>query len=74
MTVEVRIDGAGPDAMVAVEVRDDGKGFTTRQGGSGLGNMRDRARDLGGTCDIDTVPGEGTVVRWTVPLHGPEVA
>ena len=71
--VEVRIEGSGPDAMVLVEVHDDGKGFTPHQGGSGLRNMRDRARDLGGECDIVSAAGEGTVVRWSAPLQRPEI-
>jgi len=72
--VTVSIEGAGHDALVVVELRDDGRGFTPHQGGSGLGNMRDRARALGGACDITSAPGEGTVVRWTAHLHSPEMA
>lgn len=66
--VAVSIEGVGHDAMVLLEVRDDGNGFTPNEGGSGLANMRDRACDLGGACDIVAAPGEGTVVRWTAPL------
>lgn len=66
--VEVRIEGAGSAAVVVVEVRDDGKGFTPEPGGSGLRNMRDRARDVGGTCDVVSTVGQGTVVRWKAPL------
>ncbi len=71
--VEVRIEGAARDVMV-LEVRDDGKGFPPSQGGNGLRNMRDRAHDLGGQCDITSSPGEGTIVRWTVPLRTPEMS
>jgi signal transduction histidine kinase len=66
--VSVRIEGGGHDAMVVLEVRDDGRGFTPDESGSGLANMRDRARDLGGACHIVAAPGEGTAVRWTAPL------
>ncbi len=70
--VEVSIEGTGDDARVVFEVRDDDKGFTATQGGSGLANMRDRARDLGGACDIRSAEGERTVARWTVPLRSRE--
>ena len=70
--VTVSIEGVGHDTMVVLEVRDDGNGFTPSQGGSGLANMRDRARGLGGACDIVAAPGEGTVVRWTAALSNAE--
>jgi signal transduction histidine kinase len=71
--LEVRIEGAGRD-LIVLEVRDDGKGFAPHQGGNGLRNMRDRARDLGGECEIISSPGNGTVVRWTVPLPRPPIS
>lgn len=72
VNVTVSIEGVGHDTMVVLEVRDDGNGFTPSQGGSGLANMRDRARGLGGACDIVAAPGGGTVVRWTAPLSNAE--
>jgi len=66
--IAVSIEGTGHAAMVVLEVRDDGNGLTPTQGGSGLANMRNRARDLGGAFDIVAAPGEGTLVRWSVPL------
>jgi signal transduction histidine kinase len=70
--LEVRIDVDGPQALVVVEVRDDGLGFTAGKEGNGLGNMRDRARGLQGVCDVVSAPEEGTVVRWSVPLQARE--
>jgi signal transduction histidine kinase len=71
--LEVRIDVGGPEARILVEVRDDGRGFTADDtGGNGLGNMRDRALELLGECDVVSAPGEGTIVRWSVPLQAPE--
>jgi two-component system, NarL family, sensor histidine kinase DevS len=67
----VRIEGAGADAAVVVDIRDDGKGFLPHGGGSGLHNMRERARDVGGTCSFVSAPGEGTHVRWRAPLSRP---
>jgi signal transduction histidine kinase len=51
-------------------VRDDGRGFDmSRQGhGQGLGNLRDRAGRLGGSLRITSRPGEGTTLRFTLPV------
>lgn len=56
-----------------LEVRDNGCGLPPagklqQDGpGAGLPGMRDRARRLGGTLEIDGPPGAGTRVRLTVP-------
>lgn len=64
---------------VTLEVADDGRGFTVGEdqeaepetgGGHGLGNLRDRARQLGGGLAIDARPGGGTRVRLTIPRTG----
>ena len=55
--------------FLTVEVVDNGRGIpeeNTRS--SGLANMRQRAEQLGGTCEFSTPPGGGTQVRWSVPL------
>jgi two-component system, NarL family, sensor histidine kinase DevS len=56
---------------LAVEVRDDGAGFDTGAGTSGYGlkGMRERARLVGGTLEIDS-DGAGTCVRARLPLDG----
>jgi PAS domain S-box-containing protein len=54
-----------------LEVDDDGQGFergTGDGGGWGLRNLGERAAAMGGTLDIESVPGEGTTVRLRVPL------
>ena len=54
---------------LTVEVVDDGRGIppdNTRR--SGLSNIKQRAEQLGGTCEFITPPGGGTHVRWRVPL------
>lgn len=59
------------DAAVTVEVRDDGVGFDEgAHRGFGLGNVAARARNLGGSFEVESAPGEGTCARWTVPLGG----
>jgi signal transduction histidine kinase len=62
------------DREVAVEVRDDGAGFTpgatvtsTRRG-FGLNAMRDRVRAHGGELDVTSAPRRGTVVHARVPV------
>ena len=63
----VRFD-AGPSGQgIAMTLRDDGCGFDPVQGpGIGLGSMRARATAVGGTLELRSAPGEGTVVgvRW----------
>jgi signal transduction histidine kinase len=56
------------DDGVALEVRDDGRGFTEgRAGGLGLDSMRQRARECGGQAVVDSTPGEGTLVAVRLP-------
>ena len=58
------------DKAVRVEVVDDGVGFNGRRGrGLGLGSMRERARELGGTFEIETPPAGGTRIIATLPVH-----
>jgi signal transduction histidine kinase len=64
------------DHVLRAEVRDDGRGFATDRPfsdeGQGLGlvGMRERARHVGATLEIDSAPGEGTRVRVTLPYGG----
>jgi signal transduction histidine kinase len=57
------------DGTLVFEVSDDGAGFdpdaTPR--GSGLTNMADRLDALGGTIEVESALGRGTVVRGTLP-------
>ena len=57
---------------VALEVGDDGHGFTPEapSGGVGLASMRERATAAGGTLTIKS-GGTGTLVRMTVPVRTP---
>jgi signal transduction histidine kinase len=56
----------GP-AQVALDVRDDGRGFgsepTAPEGHYGLTGMRERAAAIGGTLEVSSEPGIGTTVR-----------
>jgi signal transduction histidine kinase len=60
------------DGHVVLSVTDEGAGFDSdapavRARRLGLTSMEERARDLGGTLEIHSDPGEGTTVRLEVP-------
>lgn len=57
---------------LTIEIADDGRGLQTMVHGSGvgLGSMRERASELGGTCHVgNRTDASGTVVRVRLPLH-----
>jgi signal transduction histidine kinase len=62
--VEVEVDGD-----VRLRVSDDGIGPPTGNlpRGKGLRNMSDRAAMLGGTLELHTGAGGGTVLEWRAP-------
>ena len=59
------------DAELTLEVLDDGVGLPSapNPSGHGLGNLRSRARELGGSCEVSDRSSGGCRVRWHVPLH-----
>jgi two-component system, NarL family, sensor histidine kinase UhpB len=51
------------------KVENDGRGFEPGKGtGIGLTRVRERAYALGGELEIESKPGEGTRVRFSVAL------
>jgi signal transduction histidine kinase len=61
------------DGEVAVDVRDDGRGFDPAdRGGSGFGlvAMGQRIKGLGGTLQVESEPGAGTAISARVPSGG----
>jgi PAS domain S-box-containing protein len=52
---------------LVVEVRDDGRGGADPEQGSGLRGLADRVSALDGTLELESPPGEGTVVRASFP-------
>lgn len=65
------------NGKVVAEIEDEGAGFVPskameRGGGLGLVGMRERATMVGGMLTIESVPGEGTVVRVAVPVSEPK--
>jgi signal transduction histidine kinase len=72
--IGVRLAWGRRDALV--EVADDGRGLDGRldagelfkSGGLGILGMRERAAEVGARLEIESRPGEGTLVRARVPL------
>ncbi|MCW5848886.1 MAG: GAF domain-containing sensor histidine kinase [Anaerolineae bacterium] len=64
-----RVSLAVQGAALVVTVADDGQGMTdARPYGVGLSSMRERAAEVGGTCEITTGPDGGTVVHARLPF------
>jgi len=61
------------DGRLVMEVRDNGAGFDTARETPathrGLRNMAARAEAAGGTLAIESAPGEGTKIRFELPLR-----
>jgi NarL family two-component system sensor histidine kinase YdfH len=68
--VTVRSD----DDWLEMEIRDDGWGFdlqtAQRTGHYGLLGLRERARMAQGSLQVESQPGQGTVLRLRLPLAG----
>jgi signal transduction histidine kinase len=72
------------NGVVRASVTDDGKGLPEAdrlgprgdglEGGFGMSGMRERAELVGGELELVPAPGQGTVMRLTVPLAGRPVA
>lgn len=56
---------AGDDVVLVVS--DDGRGLPAQVQESGLRNLRRRAEERGGRCEIESSPGAGTTITWSVP-------
>jgi signal transduction histidine kinase len=59
------------DGELLVTVSDDGVGGAGLDGGSGLQGLQDRVGALEGALAVESRPGEGTVVRASIPLVEP---
>jgi signal transduction histidine kinase len=71
---EVRVEVRTGEERIIGVVEDDGRGFdrksSERAEPGGLAYMAERASLLGGTCSIESAPGEGTRVETSFPLDG----
>ena len=66
--VEVHVDGRTMSLVVA----DDGRGLEGDRYESGLGNLRRRAQELGGSMSLEPGQPQGTRLAWQVPLMTPD--
>jgi signal transduction histidine kinase len=57
------------DGFLAVEVADDGVGGADVSRGSGLRGLDDRVAAVGGTFEVRSEAGEGTVIRADIPCE-----
>ncbi|QIF04367.1 ATP-binding protein [Roseimicrobium sp. ORNL1] len=66
VTIGLRLAGRAFEVVIA----DNGRGFepaSVSSDGFGLGNLRERARRIGGSCKIESLAGKGTTVTMSVP-------
>ena len=70
--VDQRVNLSACDGQLLIEVGDGGKGFDPKtsdtHGHLGLAGMRERVEILGGTFDVRSAPGGGTVIHAALPL------
>jgi signal transduction histidine kinase len=65
----VRIRVHQQDDRVILRIQDDGQGFNVQQvKGLGLLGIEERAARLGGTCEVDSEIGGGTILTVQLPL------
>jgi PAS domain S-box-containing protein len=71
-----RVAVAVRDGVVTAEIADDGRGGADAAGGSGLRGLADRVEAIGGSLDVESSAGAGSVVRARLPLggRGPDAA
>jgi signal transduction histidine kinase len=61
-------------ALLRLEIADDGRGLAGGSTGIGLHTMRERAAEIGGTCEIGARAGGGTLVTACLPRLAEAVA
>ncbi len=67
-TVRIRVQEE-PERLT-LSIQDDGKGFDFNQNkGMGLLGIQERAANLGGTVQVHSVPGGGTLLNLELPFH-----
>jgi PAS domain S-box-containing protein len=71
LKIGVELDGS----KASITINDDGKGFDADQfehgdsGHFGLVFMRERMEQIGGSLEIDSIPGGGTVLKLDIPIQ-----
>ena len=61
-----------------VEIRDDGEGISSAKladrNSLGIAGMRERARRIGATLEVEGIEGHGTIVSVRVPMKAAQTA
>lgn len=68
---EVSVKLRADSSALQIEISDNGRGFekaATSARGNGLQNMEKRMRNIGGTLELTSAPGKGTVISIQIPL------
>ena len=69
---QVKIELAGDEHFLTLEVADNGLGMTDQHtgtsGGFGLTGLRERAKTVGGWLDVSSQRGQGTAITLSIPL------
>ncbi|RZJ09742.1 MAG: histidine kinase [Rubrivivax sp.] len=74
---QVRVSLGEADGWLQLQIRDDGQGFNPEAVGAGhhgLLGMRYRIESLGGTLQLLSTPGSGTLVLARLPLRTPQAS
>ena len=70
----VTVSVGSDERFISVAVHDDGDGFDPSvaevEGHIGLRGMRERVESMDGHLDVDSAPGRGTTVAFSLPLAG----
>jgi signal transduction histidine kinase len=66
-TCNVRV--AVEPTVLRLEIADDGEGLSRGSAGIGLHTMRERAEEIGGSCEISSRANGGTLVTASLPRH-----
>jgi signal transduction histidine kinase len=66
---QVRVYLKEKAGRIWLSIQDDGKGFNPREErGLGILGIQERVGRLGGSLDVNSRPGGGTIVRFDLPL------
>ncbi|MEY2598343.1 MAG: hypothetical protein RLZZ142_602 [Verrucomicrobiota bacterium] len=69
---KIRLAVTTSPSLLQIELSDNGQGFepsSIAASSNGLQNMRQRLQSLGGSCTLSSTPGEGTSLRFSLPLQ-----
>jgi signal transduction histidine kinase len=64
---QAAVELSAVNGVLVLSVRDDGVGGADPSRGSGLRGLVDRVQALGGTLEVESPPGGGTVLRAEIP-------